>query len=98
MINFTWQIRINLRLNIYAFEKVINAVDKNTGNCLCNLGGKEGFSKHNIGERKGKLDNFWKNFAVNKIEREVTELMYLKHKVFGTRFYKDVLENTKNGK
>ena len=26
--------------------------------CFCNLGGKEGFSKHNTGERKAKIDSF----------------------------------------
>lgn len=43
------------RLNIYMFKKkkeVIKTVDKIIGNCFYNLGGEEGFSKHNIGEEK----------------------------------------------
>lgn len=51
------------RLNIYMcffffFERILKAVDKNTGDCFCNLGSKEGFSKHNTGERKSKIDSF----------------------------------------
>lgn len=48
------------RLNIYMFFffkwwGVIKAIDKNVGDCVYNLGGEEGFSKHNTGEKKEKV-------------------------------------------